>query len=582
MSTSSTCDACGMALANPAAPCPRCLLRLGERPPSAAPPPPVPASEIDMGEVAGLFPDLEFEQVIGRGGMGVVYRARQKVSGRVIALKVLAEECTREPAFEERFEREARVLASLDHPNVVRFFNAGSTGGRFWLMMEYVEGVDLRKLMRTQEVSPRESLNIVGRICDALQYAHDAGVVHRDIKPENILIDRAGTVKIADFGLAKLVGRELGSVTLTRSDQSMGTPQYMAPEQIRKPLAVDHRADIYSLGVVLYELLTGDLPMGNFPLPSEKVGIDVHLDEVVLRSLEREPERRYQRVSEIKSEMHSIPEPADDPKPSEGFQGFVIKRSFTGRQVAIAAAVLFVALSLIFMIRTVRQSAAKHQMALEQAQVARDRMARQLMSSAKAGADAEELAWRRQAMDQREARRLLVEAGLRPHTVLGVLLRKASPPTDPHSATGQALEFGLEKLEERYGELRRKSVWRRALVASSTPYTTLSLNPFHDGVQSLDLELRGLINKYLPEAVFSEAELRALSMELFPHGWAPMEIDFSEVPEGWKWEERIIDGHGETIWSLGGTADRLPTWLEGVPKLPMYTVGTTSYGVNGR
>src|SRR5262249_14654734 len=153
---------------------------------------------------------------------------------------------------------------------------------------------------------PKEALAIIPQICEALQYAHDEGVVHRDIKPENILLDRRGRVKIADFGLAKLLSRTATDFTLTGPQQIMGTPHYMAPEQFEKPQEVDDRADIYSLGVVFYEMLTGEVPMGRFVVPSEKVQIDVRLDDVVLRTLSREPERRYQKVSELKNDVESI------------------------------------------------------------------------------------------------------------------------------------------------------------------------------------------------------------------------------------------------------------------------------------
>ncbi len=172
--------------------------------------------------------------------------------------------------------------------------------------MEFVDGLNLRRLLDTGKLSPEEALAIVPQICDALQYAHDAGVVHRDIKPENILMDSRGRVKIADFGLAKLVGRELKDVTLTGEGQVMGTPHYMAPEQLEHPKDVDHRADIYSLGVVFYQMLTGELPIGKFAPPSKKVEIDVRLDEVVLRALEKEPERRYQQVSQLKTRVETI------------------------------------------------------------------------------------------------------------------------------------------------------------------------------------------------------------------------------------------------------------------------------------
>ncbi len=309
MTPKNFCEQCGAALPVPEAGCPRCLMELGERPVTSAahdvpagPPPPSPE------EIAAEFPSLEILEVVGRGGMGVVYKARQRGLDRMVALKILPPECSTDPTFAERFEREARVLARLDHPNIVRVHDAGQSGGRYWLLMEFIDGLNLRRLVTERSVEPRESLSIVTQICDALQFAHDAGVVHRDIKPENILVDRRGKVKIADFGLAKLLAREVGGVTLTRSDQAMGTLHYMAPEQIRHPLEVDHRADIYSLGVVFYELLTGELPVGNFPLPSDQDGVDSRLDEVVLKSLEREPERRYQRAGEVRTDVQRASE----------------------------------------------------------------------------------------------------------------------------------------------------------------------------------------------------------------------------------------------------------------------------------
>jgi Protein kinase domain len=160
--------------------------------------------------------------------------------------------------------------------------------------------------LRTGHILPREALQIVPQICDALQFAHDEGIVHRDIKPENILLDKRGRVKMADFGIAKLLGGKEGDLTLTGPWQVMGTAHYMAPEQMAKPQEVDHRADIYSLGVVFYELLTGQLPIGRFAPPSKKVEIDVRLDQIVLRALESEPERRYQHVSDVKTEVEGI------------------------------------------------------------------------------------------------------------------------------------------------------------------------------------------------------------------------------------------------------------------------------------
>jgi hypothetical protein len=172
--------------------------------------------------------------------------------------------------------------------------------------MEYVEGVNLRQAMRDGKLTPEQAMKIVPQVCEALQYAHDRGVVHRDIKPENILLDAQGRVKIADFGLAKMLARAPMQVTLTADQQVMGTLHYMAPEQMEKPLTVDHRADIYALGVVFYELLTGELPLGRFDPPSQKARVDARLDEVVMRALAREPDRRYQQISEVKTLLEAL------------------------------------------------------------------------------------------------------------------------------------------------------------------------------------------------------------------------------------------------------------------------------------
>ncbi len=259
----------------------------------------------EWADLAQHFPDLEVLELLGRGGMGAVYKARQKKLDRLVALKVIPPDAAQDPAFTERFAREARAMARMNHPNIVTVHDYGHEDGLYWLLMEYVDGVNLRHTLRAGHLAPREALAIVPQVCDALQYAHDQGVVHRDIKPENVLLDRSGRVKIADFGLAKLLGKGPDDFTLTRSQQVMGTPRYMAPEQIERPSAVDHRADIYSLGVVLYEMLTGELPLGRFEPPSHKVQVDVRIDQVVLRALEKSPERRYQRASEIKTELAS-------------------------------------------------------------------------------------------------------------------------------------------------------------------------------------------------------------------------------------------------------------------------------------
>jgi len=256
-------------------------------------------------QLARKLPELEQFELIGQGGMGAVYKARHRKLHRMVAVKVLDPNLSNDPSFAERFTREARTLAQLDHPNVVSICDFGRRDDVYYLIMELVDGVSLRQMIEAGGLKPQEALAMVPHICEALQYAHDQGVVHRDIKPENILVDQKGSIKIADFGLAKLVGQETQE-RLTQTRQVMGTPNYMAPEQIENPADVDHRADIFALGVIFYELLTGELPVGRFPAPSRRVQVDVRLDDVVLRTLEKEPHLRYQQASELQSDIVSI------------------------------------------------------------------------------------------------------------------------------------------------------------------------------------------------------------------------------------------------------------------------------------
>jgi len=249
-------------------------------------------------------PDYELGECIGRGGAGAVFRARQRNLDRVVAIKALLPPPGEVDGWAERFRREARALARLQHPGIVTVHDYGQSGELAWLVMEFVEGADLRALMADGRMSAAEALAIVPPICEALQFAHERGIVHRDVKPENVLLDLDGRVRLVDFGLAKLTGGD--DAHLTRSGQAMGTPRYMAPEQLERPLEVDHRADIFSLGVVLYEMLTGHVPAGVVEPPSRKVAVDVRLDEVVLRALQREPEKRYQSAGELETDVRGV------------------------------------------------------------------------------------------------------------------------------------------------------------------------------------------------------------------------------------------------------------------------------------
>ena len=318
------CPQCGGELpANaPSGVCPKCLMKVGlptgadvEKAPDADSQKEIPTIATPPGgfvppepkELGKKFPQLEILELLGQGGMGAVYKARQKQLDRLVALKILPPEVGQAEAFAERFTREAQSLAKLNHPQIVTVHEFGHTeDGLYYFLMEFVDGTDLRHVIQAGELKADQALAIVPQLCDALQYAHKKGIVHRDIKPENILLDKEGNIKIADFGLAMLLDRPTTDFTLTQAGQRMGTPHYMAPEQIEGAHEVDHRADIYSLGVVFYEMLTGELPLGRFAPPSKKVQVDVRLDEIVLHTLEKEPERRYQHASEIKTDVETV------------------------------------------------------------------------------------------------------------------------------------------------------------------------------------------------------------------------------------------------------------------------------------
>jgi predicted Ser/Thr protein kinase len=314
------CPQCGASLPSGvlAGLCPACLLKEGAAADTAVPPDVAPFQPPGIDEVARMFPQLEILALIGKGGMGAVYKARQPGLDRIVALKILPPQTAGGPGFIERFNREARALAKLTHPNIVVVHEFGQANGLPFFIMEFVDGLNLRQLEQSGQLSPREALQIVPQICEALQFAHDEGIVHRDIKPENILVDKKGRVKIADFGIAKIMGGT-PDVAITETKGAIGTPNYMAPEQMEKPTTVDHRADIFSLGVVFYEMLTGELPLGKFAAPSScKVEVDVRLDDVVLRSLEKDPERRYQHVSQVKTAVDTIASTAPPPPPPSG------------------------------------------------------------------------------------------------------------------------------------------------------------------------------------------------------------------------------------------------------------------------
>ena len=265
---------------------------------------------------------FRLESEIGRGGMGVVYLAAQSFPERKVALKILSSDFARDPSFRARFIRESNAAAAIEHPNIVPVHAAGEDGGRLYLAMRYVEGTDLRStLARDGALPPERAARICAQVADALEAAHEQGLVHRDVKPGNILLDSREHAYLSDFGLIKptQTGTEF-----TKTGQFIGSLEYVAPEQIRGD-AIDSRADIYSLGCVLFECLTGRAP---FHRENEVATLYAHLEEhapnpkdarsdvpnslaaVVERSMSKRPEDRFASASEMGAALRSTPPPS--------------------------------------------------------------------------------------------------------------------------------------------------------------------------------------------------------------------------------------------------------------------------------
>jgi len=275
-------------------------------------------------ELDPLLPAFEVSGILGRGGMGAVYEGIQTSLKRRVAIKLLPPEVDTDGSFAERFQREAISMAALAHPNIVNIHDFGqTTGGHFFFAMEYVDGADLSKLIKTGELDSKQVGSIITQICDALGYAHEKGYVHRDIKPANIFVTQDGRVKVGDFGLAKLVsGDDADDLSeqmgLTQTGYAMGTPNYVAPETLKSGVEVDHRVDIYALGVMLYEMFTGSVPRGAFAPASQKnAQVDTKFDAVVTRAMQEEPADRYQSTQELKSDLQVAESLAHPPEQDE-------------------------------------------------------------------------------------------------------------------------------------------------------------------------------------------------------------------------------------------------------------------------
>ncbi|HJW74805.1 MAG TPA: protein kinase, partial [Thermoleophilia bacterium] len=275
--------------------------------------------------IAGRYRVL---RALGGGGMADVFLAEDTALARLVAVKVLHGNLARNEQYVERFRREAQAAAALGHPNIVAIYDRGTADDVSFIVMEYVRGETLKeRIRRGGRIRPEEAVEVALRLLDGLRFAHERHIVHRDVKAQNVLVDGAGTVKIADFGIARV-----GSSGLTDTGARMGTVQYVSPEQARG-VPADERSDLYSLGVILYEMLSGRLPFAaendvalalkhaSEPPPalaSVVPGLPVELDRITARALAKDPETRYQTAAEFASDLRRLRRNGEQPATAAG------------------------------------------------------------------------------------------------------------------------------------------------------------------------------------------------------------------------------------------------------------------------
>lgn len=356
--------------------------------PEKHPPDPSSLGQTESLEAGGGFGPPTFEldgysilRTIDRGGQGAIYEAIQKSTGSKVAIKVLKEGIHATQSARRRFEREIEIIAQVRHPNIAAIHDSGATDdGRQYFVMDYIQGVSIRDFVRRKKLNSVDTLRLFLQVCVAMKFVHEKGVVHRDLKPSNILVDATGRPQIIDFGLAKSLAARHGTVT-TLSNDILGTLPYMAPEQTsqQKPDPVDTRTDIYALGVILYELLTGTYPyprgsnlheavrhiLDTPPSPPTRVWneesgvhrasrgrfsrkrcpIDDDMETIVLKTLAKEPSRRYQSASELHADIvHYL---AGEPIEAKRDSSWYVLRKWAARNrvTAAAAASILIALA---------------------------------------------------------------------------------------------------------------------------------------------------------------------------------------------------------------------------------------------
>jgi serine/threonine-protein kinase len=303
------------------------------------------------------------ESLVARSGMASIYRATDFENGRTVAIKIPHPEVEADPLFYDRFKREEEIGKKLDHPGVMRVY-ADADRSRVYMVMEWVEGKLLRQILIEQKKLPIErAIRITLGICEALEYIHSKGVVHRDLKPENIMVDANDRVKLIDFGIAGSVG--MRRLTFAKLTHAMGTPDYISPEQVKSKRG-DARSDIYALGVMLYEMLTGEVPFHgpnafaimndrllNNPIPPRELNPEIspQLQEIIYRALERKPENRYASIREFAHDLRNQAQVGVAERPE--LRDWRKRRSPWGRQIlfyVILALIPVVILGLLFYI----------------------------------------------------------------------------------------------------------------------------------------------------------------------------------------------------------------------------------------